>query len=133
MASLQKTMFFKQKTVFFDRKTLFIATTQYFLIYYISGYPEKLCFSKNSAFHSINIAFCNKLCFSSEKLFFNQKTLFIGDKQSFLIYYTSGLREKLIYRVKSRVSEKKHCFSNQVDRLFLDRKTEFIKKVCFSI
>ena len=44
--------------------------------------------------------FGDKLClstwktmFSSEKLFFDRKTLFIGDKQSLLIYYTSGLRE----------------------------------------
>ena len=33
--------------------------------------------------------------FKWKTVFFDRKTLFIGDKQSFSINYTSGLREKL--------------------------------------
>ena len=96
----------------------------------------KTMFFRNSAFYSINWVFRDKLCFSSKKtMFFHRKTLFIGDKQCFLIYYTSGLPYALINSVycrktmflikKQSLSVDKQCLSN--------RKAEFFDKLCFLI
>ena len=73
-----------------------------------------------------------KVCFSSEKLwFFDRKTLFIGDKQSFLIYYTSGLREKFSLSSEKQSIWKILFFKSK--NIVFQRKTEFLEKLCFSI
>ena len=80
-----------------------------FSINSVYGRPEKPCFSiwktmffKNFAFHSINIFFCNKLCFMCFSV--------INRVFRFIIHLACA--KNLVYRVKCRVSEK-HSFSSR--------------------
>ena len=88
------------------RKTLFIGDKQCFWL-------------KNTVFRLTNIAYREKHCFSSEK-------------QSFLMFHTSGA-DKLC------LSQKKLCFSFEKQSLLVDKQclsnweVEFFDKLCFSI